>query len=214
MGDPLPSVPDRFTPPSLHDPLPRRKDAFEQFDPDQTIDPTNDGVSGLWFPDVNKMYISPRRSHHNDQLRLLNDTGQLDGLGSEFVPWVWDLIYLRDEPPRAELDFPRSAGGAFQYVSRNDIPQTYVRSGDTISISDVYAVVWTCRRLSVPEESSTDVAYLPPDSPYEPGTTRALEFGVVRSDDRQIGDWYRELRFVDMLPTPAFERSVNISPPD
>jgi len=60
MGDPLPSVPDRFTPPSLHDPLPRRKDAFEQFDPDQTIDPTNDGVSGLWFPDVNKMYILSR----------------------------------------------------------------------------------------------------------------------------------------------------------
>lgn len=210
MADPLPAVPGNFRPPELHDPLPRRTDPLEQFDPNQTIDPTKDGISGLWFPDVNKMYVSSRRSHHNDQLSVMDQQGILNSLGETFVPWVWDLIYIQDKPDRAELDFPRSAGGAFQYVSRNEMPQKYVRSGDAVDERDVYAVVWTCRRLAVPGESSAQVAYLPSDSPYEAGTTRAVEFGVTRSDDHPIRDWYRELEFSGHLPDPGFSRPIDV----
>ena len=214
MAEPLPPVPSGFKRPALHDPLPRRTDALEQFDPNQTIDPTRDGISGLWFPDVNRMYVSPRRSHHNDQLNVMDQRGVLDDLGETFIPWVWDLVFIQDKPDRAELDFPRSAGGAFQYVSRNDIPQKYVRSGDKVDEGDVYAVVWTCRRLAVPGESAAQVAYLPRDSPYEAGTQRAVEFGVTRSDDHPISDWYRELEFSGHLPEPAFDRPVDVEEPE
>lgn len=210
MAEPLPPAPSGFRPPALQDPMPGRSDPLEQFDPNQTIDPTRDGISGLWFPDANEMYVSPRRSHHNDQLSVMDQSGQLESLGGTFVPWVWDLINIGDGPTRAELDFPRSAGGAFQYVSRNEIPQQYVRSGDAVDESDVYAVVWACRRLAVPGDSRADVAFLPSDSPYEPGTQRAVEFGVTRSDDHPISDWYQELQFAGQLPEPAFERPVDV----
>ena len=212
FDDSPPAVPDRFQPPELRSPLDRPIE--EEFDPDQTIDPLTEGISGLWFPDVNVMYVSPRRSHHNDQLSVLDQRGMLDRLGDRFFPWVWDTVFIRDRPDRAELDFPRSAGGAFQYVSRNEIRPDYISSGDEADEGDVYAVVWTCQRLGVPGETTARVKFLPSDSQFQPGTQMALEFGVTRTDDRPLSDFYRELQFVGELPGALFDRPLDIVPPD
>jgi len=208
----LPAVPVDWRPPDVKAVgLDRLEDVF---DPDQTINPLRDGISGLWFPDANTMYVSPRRSHHNDQLAELDRLGTLNKLGDVFVPWVWDIVRIPDKPEQAEVDFPRSAGGAFQYVTRNDLDIEYVRSGDRMTEKDVYAVVWTCRLLDVPGESMARVSFLPSDSKYSPGSQLAVELGVKRTEDTPIENFYREVQFSGELPDPIVDRDIDVVVPE
>lgn len=200
--DPLPAVPAGWTPPRLHGHL-DWDDVEEQFSGSRIR--ATEGVSGLWFPDANAMVVSPRFAHHNDQLNILDQTGRLDALGDSFTPWVWDLFGFGDGPTRAELDFPRSAGGAFQYVSRNDVRPDYVRASEEFTENDVYAVAWAAKRLAVPGESEANVAYLPSSTPDDVTDVIAREFKVNR-EVRELEDWYRELRFAGQLPDPIINR--------
>jgi hypothetical protein len=200
--EPLPPVPDDFEAPTLASSSGRRWTVEDYTE--ESVRIREPGISGLWFPEAGVMVVTPRRLHHNDQLASLDSNGVLDrpGWDQTFVPWLW----LPGTPERgAELDFPRSAGGAFQYVSRNDIPPTYISKGDRVDESDVYAAVWTCKRLDCPEDTQAGVSFLPQDSRYEPGSQLAIELGVFRTD-RDLEEFYRELEFAGVSPEPAFSR--------
>lgn len=200
--EPLPPVPGDFVPPTLVDQYGQRwsADAYRR----QTVRVSSAGISGLWFPGANVMVVTPRRLHHNDQLSTLDSKGVLDrpGWGDVFIPWLW----LPPSPSdSAKLDFPRSAGGAFQYVANNDIPPDYVRGGGMVDEGGAYAVVWTCKRLGCPPSTEAILSFLPSSTRYEKGTQLAREFGVVRTR-RDLGDFYRELEFGGHLPEPAIDR--------
>lgn len=201
--DPLPPVPDGWEPPNL------RTSAGGVWTVDDYVDASfredRAGISGLWFPENNAMVITPRRAHHNDQLAHLDQRGVLGRrLRGNFFPWVWDLV-----SGNGVLNFPRSAGGAFQYMTRNDPPNvTYLQGRSMVDEGDVYSVVYACRRVDVPGESETEGGFLPSDSRFEKGSQTAREVGVRRMG-RPVGDWYREMEFAGVLPDPAFERGLD-----
>lgn len=196
-GDPLPPVPDDFTSPQLSDSRgsPWTVEQYKQTALSAGDASVTDRVSGIWFPGANIMVVTPRRLHHNEQLYTLDQSGRLDEWGEAFVPW----LVVRDE-----VDFPRSAGGASQYVSRNDIPPEYVRDASRVDEGDVYAVAYTCRRLGIPGDTETNIDFLPTESRFAPGTRAAREAGVVESSFRPLRDFYRELKFARQFPNPAF----------
>jgi len=211
-NDPLPAVPNGWQPPQMETSF-GNKSVRELFtDSSGVRDPRRDGISGIYSPDTNVMIVNVRSTHHNVQLSNLNQTGRMGLLGDMFSPWVWDVLNFGDGRPTAELDFPRSAGGAFQYTSRNDIRPDYVRSGDKFTESDAYAVAWAAKLLGVPGETRAEIQFLPESivsDAKEMSDQMNFEFNV-RRESRPLEDFYRELGFAGQLPTPIIDRPYDV----
>lgn len=195
-----PPVPDGWTPPAVE--TARGKSVRELFD-----DYPRSGVSGIYDPETRTAYIDPRQLfHHNDQLGLLDRDGKLP---SSFIAFVWDT-YPSGDGTAAEFEMPRSAGGAFQFVSRYDGGELrYIRSPEQVSVGDIYSAVYAVRTVGASPDSAARVEYLPEDANTNRDATMLLEFEVEREEYR-LGDMYQELSFAGSLPNVVSERDADV----
>lgn len=177
------------------------------------------GISGLFFPSVNEMYVDPRnRVHHNDQIRMLLEW-RFDANDPEMDPvmaWANGIraSWADDQPDDAvasDVELPRSAGGMTQVYHRLDLDTVMLQHGLDVSPAALWPVVYTCRLLDVSEISTVRFTHATPrlatfdgiEASHE-GSKRQLDGGVDRRFP--LKDAYAEMRFEGALPEPLLDR--------
>ena len=209
--DQPPELPASFTPPAV-DPVAvsRRKETFGE-----VFSGRDTGAVGFHFPDRERVYVSPRDLHHNGMM----DTLVRDGvsLQTRLVPFVIDTYPVYDDGDITgtgiELDYPRSAGGAYQYFTRNlrDTDAELIQQArQGVTVADVYAVVYAARVLDTPDAADATVSF---ESPDIPDAVRGViadsdRVSPITSQNARVGDYYRELRFADQLPPATVARGA------
>jgi len=209
--DQPPAVPDDFTAPTVEPiGISDRKETFGE-----VFGGRDSGAVGFHLPARDAVYLSPRANHHNGLLRAMERQGI--SLQTRLVPFICDTYpqYSDGEAVGVgiEFEYPRSAGGAYQYVSRNlqDTDAELVQqSREGITLADAYAAVYAVRLLDTPEASDARLSYLNESLP-------SSVQGIIEDADRlnstvttntRLGELYREMRFADMLPQPVVEASL------
>jgi len=209
--DQPPAVPDDFTAPEVTPISPsRRKETFGE-----VFDTRDSGAVGFHLPERDAVYLSPRANHHNGLLRTMERQGI--SLQTRLVPFISDTYPQYDDGEMVgvglEFEYPRSAGGAYQYVSRNlqDTDAELVsQSREGITLADAYAAVYAVRLLDTPDASDARLSYLNESLPS------SIE-GIIADADRvnstvttntRLGELYREMRFADALPQPVVARGI------
>lgn len=209
--DQPPAVPDDFTPPDVEPISPsRRKETFGE-----VFNTRDSGAVAFHLPARDTVYLSPRANHHNGLLQSMERQGI--SLETRLVPFICDTYPQYDDGEMVgvgiEFDYPRSAGGAYQYVSRNlqDTDAELVsQSREGITLADAYAAVYAVRLLDTPDASDARLSYLNESLPS------SIE-GIIADADRlnstvttntRLGELYREMRFAGVLPQPVVARGI------
>lgn len=205
--DDPPEPPAGFTPPAV-DPVPiGRKTGFEEI-----FGGRDTGAVGFHFPERDQVYLSPRANHHNGMLRALERNGV--SVETRLVPFIVDTHPVYDDGEiagvGAEFEYPRSAGGAYQYYTRNlrDTGAELVQQASQgVTVGDVYAAVYAVRLLDTPNRTDATISYLPPDLTSTMRAALDDDQRITTPTQRmQMADLYRELRFIDQLPRPIVSR--------
>ena len=198
-----PDVPADFSPPKVQNTLNRKtmEDMMDEY--------PRSALTGILDTERWIVYADPRRvRHHNGQLGVLKQMGMLP---ERFIPFLWSTFTMGDST-RAEYDMPRSAGGAFQWVSRHrekDIE--YISTGDETTEYDIYAGAYVLRLLGVPAATEASIEYLDTetrDQLDEMPDQLVRELRVERQTI-PLEDLYRKLRVAGVEPAPLVNRRLD-----
>lgn len=209
--DQPPAVPDSFAPPTVEPiGINYRKETFGEI-----FGGRDTGAVGFHLPDRDTVYLSPRANHHNGLLAALDKTGV--SLETRLVPFICDTYprYSDGEYDGVgiEFEYPRSAGGAYQYVSRNlqGTDAALIQSArEGVTLADAYKAVYAVRLLDTPDASDARLSYLDDSLPTSARQIieDAKELNASVDTVTRLGELYRELRFADALPTPAVAANI------
>lgn len=209
--DQPPAVPDTFAPPEVEPiGINHRKETFGEI-----FGGRDTGAVGFHLPERDTVYLSPRANHHNGLLSALDRTGV--SLETRLVPFICDTYPQYDDGEFVavgiEFEYPRSAGGAYQYVSRNlqgTDAELVQQSREGITLADAYAAVYAVRLLDTPDASDARLSYLNESLPSN--VQQIIEdtdrLNSTVTTQTRLGELYREMRFADVLPEAVVAASV------
>lgn len=169
---------------------------------------TGAGISGLWFPFENLMVVDRRTlAHHNQQYSYIHE--ELGAL-SPVMPWAAGFNGAYDDGEyigtRAVLELPSSAGGLFQYLTRNNLRDEVDawQHGHDVAPDHLWPVVYTARLLDMPSETTVRFD-------HEQQRMRSVEETYPVSREFKLEMAYMELQWLPGgLPEPKIERDVEV----
>lgn len=153
------------------------------------------GVTGLWLPTENWMVVAKRSvTHHNQAYRsVYRDHGHI----SPVLPWAANVA-----GDAWHVDVPSTAGGMTQVLSRLEGGEGVDswQHGHQISPSDVWPILYTCRLLDLPPDSTVSVRYTTP-------RIQSADPNYFESETFLLEAAYTEMKFAPGgLPGPQLDR--------